>query len=84
MPMATFSMRAAISPGRVLNAAPSSPQAVIGPSPVLDELAREFDLEPADEAERLATLTELFAQQVGRRPTAFRAGRFGAGPSHRS
>lgn len=32
------------------------------------------------EATALATLTELFAQQFGRRPTAFRAGRFGAGP----
>jgi len=37
------------------------------------------DLAPADERDRLATLTELFSQQFGKRPTSFRAGRFGAG-----
>ncbi len=41
--------------------------------------AMQRDLAPNDERDRLATLTELFAQQFGNRPTSFRAGRFGAG-----
>ncbi|MEQ1634056.1 MAG: methyltransferase domain-containing protein, partial [Planctomycetota bacterium] len=36
------------------------------------------DLDPDDERARLATLTELFVQQIGERPRAFRSGRFGA------
>jgi glycosyltransferase involved in cell wall biosynthesis len=45
---------------------------------ITDEMQCEYppDLERA----KLATLTDLFEQQFGRRPTSFRAGRFGISP----
>jgi hypothetical protein len=45
---------------------------------IADDMQCEYgsDLEQA----KMAVLTELFAQQVGRRPVSFRAGRFGVGP----
>jgi glycosyltransferase involved in cell wall biosynthesis len=40
-------------------------------------LELQADYPPDVERAKLGTLTELFCQQLGRRPTAFRAGRFG-------
>ncbi|MBI3875362.1 MAG: methyltransferase domain-containing protein, partial [Verrucomicrobia bacterium] len=37
----------------------------------------QFEYGPELEREKLATLTEMFAQQIGARPRSFRAGRFG-------
>jgi glycosyltransferase involved in cell wall biosynthesis len=42
---------------------------------ITDEMQWEYP--PELERAKLATLTELFEQQFGRRPTSFRAGRFG-------
>jgi glycosyltransferase involved in cell wall biosynthesis/2-polyprenyl-3-methyl-5-hydroxy-6-metoxy-1,4-benzoquinol methylase len=44
-----------------------------------DEMQWEYGEEL--ELDKLATLTELFAQQLDARPRSFRAGRFGAGPA---
>lgn len=43
-----------------------------------DDMQLEYSREL--EHDKLATLTELFRQRFGKRPRAFRAGRFGAGP----
>ena len=43
-----------------------------------DDMQWEYD--SAVEFEKLATLTELFRQQIGCAPRSFRAGRFGIGP----
>ena len=59
---------------------PPGPRPATWCDPSLRIAAMQGDLAAADERARLATLTELFAQQCGRKPTSFRAGRFGAGP----
>jgi glycosyltransferase involved in cell wall biosynthesis/SAM-dependent methyltransferase len=59
---------------------PPGPRPAQWSDPSLRIRAMQRDLAPEDERERLATLTRLFEQQFGRRPTSFRAGRFGAGP----
>ena len=41
----------------------------------------QFDFPPEEERAKLEALTELFHQQFGFYPTAFRAGRYGASPS---
>ena len=41
----------------------------------------QASLPPEIERAKLATLTELFESRFGRRPTSFRAGRYGAGPN---
>ncbi|MFT4514085.1 MAG: glycosyltransferase involved in cell wall biosynthesis [Planctomycetota bacterium] len=43
-----------------------------------DDMQCEYDA--GVERDKLATLTELFRQQIGRAPRSFRAGRFGIGP----
>lgn len=43
-----------------------------------DDMQREYGSDR--ERDKLATLTELFVQQIGRAPRSFRAGRFGIGP----
>jgi len=59
---------------------PPGPRPAQWSDPSLRVRAMQRDLAPEDERERLSTLTRLFEQQFGKRPTSFRAGRFGAGP----
>ncbi len=59
---------------------PPGPRPSTWSDPSLRIREMQRDLPPEDERQRLATLTQLFAQQFGARPTSFRAGRFGAGP----
>ncbi len=59
---------------------PPGPRPSTWSDPTLRISTMQRDLQPQDERQRLATLTQLFAQQFGARPTSFRAGRFGAGP----
>lgn len=57
---------------------PPGPRPANWNDPALRIAAMQCELDPDDERQRLAALTELFAQQFGRRPRSFRAGRFGA------
>lgn len=57
---------------------PPGPRPGTWNDPSLRISTMQCELEPEDERQRLATLTELFAQQIGHRPQSFRAGRFGA------
>lgn len=58
---------------------------LIGPGPVVDPAtgpvtdAMQGDCAPAVERAKLEALTDRFIARTGRRPTAFRAGRFGVG-----